>query len=75
MRLLARFELVPIIIYHHIQLLKKRLRETGDMREMASGSPPVDFIGSVIVPEILTHMIALDLHIDYDEALKGSNCG
>ena len=38
--------------------------------EQISGIAPVDFIGAVIVPEVLTHMIAVDLRIDYDEALE-----
>lgn len=65
---LARFELVSLIIQHHIQLLKRRLRDTDDSQELISA--PIDIVGAVIAPEILTHMIALDLHIDYDDALE-----
>ena len=65
---IAKRELVPAIIFYHMLRLKKRLLKTGDFDYLEETQEC--FISSVLVPEILTHMIAFDMQIDYDLALE-----
>ncbi|RPA80210.1 hypothetical protein BJ508DRAFT_307600 [Ascobolus immersus RN42] len=65
---LAKGELVPALIQEYGKAITRRLKATGDYDSFDITQSR--FIKSVLVPEVLTHMISLDLQIYYDDALK-----
>lgn len=60
----AQMELLPHITWYHDLHLKRKLT-----RDDLEASGITKLILEVIAPEILTHMISLDMKIDYDDAL------
>ena len=65
---LAHTELAPAILWvgDHIEYLKAKLMTLN----YNTPSPVVDVWSEVIAPEVVTHLIAGDLGIQYDEALN-----
>lgn len=61
---IAQIELLPHITWYHNHQLKRKIT----LEDLAL-SGIMKIILEVIVPEILTHMISLNLKIDYDNAL------
>lgn len=57
-------ELLPHIMFYHTAYMKKRF-----MQQDINTSGLTQLILEVIAPEILVHMISLDMKIDYDDAL------
>lgn len=61
---IAQIELLPHITWYHNYQVKRKITS-----EDLALSGIMKIILEVIVPEILTHMISLNLKIDYDDAL------